>query len=282
MGLETGDVEHSMFCAQRYCFHCYFLGHALGPLEECFNDCTRQLKIYKQENLLISTNCIGQLIHNLTGRSDDPRILKGDIMDIDAALKEAYETHTSAHATTCLQFAEYTAYIFGDYKRAGEIAETCRGTMGTMGPFWGRVQYCYMGGLVAIALARTRKFDVKKNMRIGKASCKQMSKWAEGCSSNFRHKQKLLEAELFGTHLVTKTKSASILALYDEAIEGASREGIIHDEALACERASEYLERMKDLKNAAAYRRRAHSLYLKWGATAKALMLRPDQLDPTS
>jgi predicted ATPase len=283
VGLETGDVEHSMFCAQRYCFHCYFLGHALGPLEDCFNDCTRQLKVYKQENLLISTNCIGQLIHNLTGRSDDPSILKGDIMDIDAALKEAYETHNSAHATTCLQFSEYTAYMFGDYERAGDIAETRRGKMGIMGPFWGRVQFCYIGGLIAIALARTSTSDVKKNMRIGRASCKQMSKWAESCSSNFLHKQKLLEAELSGTNpATTTTKSASILALYDEAIEGANREGIIHDEALACERASEYLERMKDLKKAVAYRSRAHSLYLKWGATAKALTLQTDQLDPTA
>jgi hypothetical protein len=70
------------------------------------------------------------------------------------------------------------------------------------------------------------------------------------------------------------------LALYDEAIEAASHEGFIQEEALACERASEYLERMNDLKNAVAYRSRAHSLYLKWGATAKAAMLQIDPFGP--
>ena len=281
VGLEMGDVEYSMICAHRYCFHCFFLGHALGPLEECFNDYARQMKAYKQENLLISFKVLGQLIHNLTGRSEDPSILKGDITDVDAALKEAYDLHISLIAIACLQFSANTAYMFGDYERAGDIAETCRSIMtGTLASsFWFNVLQCYMNGLIAIALVRTRTPDVKKNLRIGRASCKQMSKWANSCPSNFWHKKKLLEAELSGTK-DPATNSVTVLALYDEAIEAASHEGFIQEEALACERASEYLERMNDLKHAVAYRSRAHSLYLKWGATAKAAMLQIDPFGP--
>jgi hypothetical protein len=113
---------------------------------------------------------------------------------------------------------------------------------------------------------------MKKYLRIGKECFKLMSEWAIHCPSNFRQKQKLLEAELLG--MGQDADSAAVLALYDEGIECAGLEGVIHEEALCCERAAEYLKRIGDSTAADDYRDRARSLYLEWGATAKAAMLR--------
>ena len=278
VAMETGDVEHSMLCVNRYCVHGYFSGRPLSRLEDEFDEYAHQMKMYKQENVLISFNLLGQLIHNLTGRSDEPTVLRGEIMDIDHALKEAKETHSASHENSCLQFSAYAAYLFGDYERAHELEEKIEQTKGATLYFWGRVQVCFIRGLAAIAVARTKMTNREKYMKIGRASYREMLVWAKNCPSNFKHKQKLLEAELKG--VAQDAYSPYVVASYDEAVEGARREGIIHDEALACERAAEYMERVNDPRVASAYRFRAQSLYLEWGATAKASMLMIDSTNP--
>ena len=278
IAMEVGDVEYSMFCANRYVTHLYFAGHLLGPLEDEFNEYARQMKAYKQENILILFNLIGQLIHNLSGRADEPAVLTGDIMNIDNALREAREMHAATIEASCVQFSAYVAYLFGDYERANELEEEIANAKGFATCFWGKVQVCFIRGLAAIALARENKANSKKCVKIGKESCKEMSTWARNCPSNFYHKQKLLEAELNG--MDQDAYSVSVVASYDEAIEGARHEGIIHEEALACERAAEYMDRVNDSKTAAAYRYRARTLYLEWGATAKASMLMTDPSNP--
>jgi len=277
VGMEIGDLEHAMLCVNRYCVHRYFSGDHLVALEEDFIDYARQMKAFKQENCLISFKLIGQLIHNLTGRAKEPSVLKGEIMDIDLALKEAREMHAAVFEMSCIQFSAYVAYLFGDYERANELEEKIAHGSSAISCFWGKVQVCFTRGLAAIALARTNATRRKKLLSTGKASCKEMSTWAKICPSNFAHKQKLLEAELAGT--MHDAFPSSVMTLYDKAVEGARREGIVHEEALACERAAEYMERVGDSKTALAYRQRASLVYSEWGATAKASMLEVDAPD---
>ena len=272
----TGDIEHAMLGANIYCAHAFYSGRPLGPVEEDLNRFARTMKIHKQENSLLIFNPFRQTIHNLTGQSDDPCVLKGDIMDIDIFLKEAHGDHNVGTAVgVCLLFSVYVAYLFGDFERAGQAAEQARRASEDMTPtpWWGRADSCFVEGLAAIALARqdTSQSIRKRNLAIARTNCKTMSKWAKDCPFNFRHKQKLLEAELLGVN--SAADPATVLALYNDAIEGAKLEGFVQDQALACERASDYMERTNDLKNAAAYRCRARSLYLQWGATAKAALL---------
>lgn len=268
VGLEVGDVEHSMLCVNRYVVHCYFAGHPLSSLEEDFVEYARQMKAYKQVNCLISFNLIGQLIHNLTGRAEDPSVLKGEIMDIDVALAETEATHSAVFQSSCVQYSAYVAYLFGDYDKAFNLEESLAHGKGFTNCFWGKVQACLFRGLSAIALALKYPTRRKRCLRIGKDCFLEMSTWASHCPSNFRHKQKLLEAELLGTD--QGADSTAVLALYDEAIECAGLEGVIHEEALCCERATEYLKRIGDSAAADDYRDRASYLYLEWGATAKA------------
>ena len=156
----------------------------------------------------------------------------------------------------------YVAYLFGDFERAGEAAELMRRERRNISPapWWTRAEWCFVEGLTAVALARKDVSRRKQCVVIGKESHRNMSKWDKHSPSNCRHKQKLLEAELAG--MDHSSSSASVLELYREAIEGAKCEGFVQHEALACKRASEYIEQTNDSMSAVEHRCRAWSLYL--------------------
>ena len=89
-------------------------------------------------------------------------------------------------------------------------------------------------------------------------------------SHRHQHGLKLLEAEL---SLTNGVKDAAA-RLYDEAIHAAKEYGLLHQTALACERASIF--HSSELSNealASSYLDQARDLYLQWGAKRKVAAL---------
>ena len=81
---------------------------------------------------------------------------------------------------------------------------------------------------------------------------------------------------------LSKVPSGEVVKAFDKAIEAASRDGLIHHEALSNELVCAYLhgkggnkkndsERSEQFET---YLSRAHVLYREWGATAKVDHLR--------
>jgi PAS domain S-box-containing protein len=61
--------------------------------------------------------------------------------------------------------------------------------------------------------------------------------------------------------------------LYEQAIEGARGSGLVHEEALACERAAAFHRARGFARIAAAYLADAHAAYTRWGAAGKVRRL---------
>ena len=89
---------------------------------------------------------------------------------------------------------------------------------------------------------------------------------------NFEHRAKLMEAELKSLHGDNRVRSG-VLDFYDQAIAGATQERYLHEAALACERAGDYLYRIGAIDDAISYWNRSQDLYLEWGASYKAAHL---------
>jgi len=94
----------------------------------------------------------------------------------------------------------------------------------------------------------------------------QLQKLAEACPDNFRHKQRLVAAE----EARAAGDRARAIALYDEAIQGARKEGFQQDEALACELAGLAFLDWGNARVARTYLADALERYRAWGAVAKA------------
>jgi hypothetical protein len=84
---------------------------------------------------------------------------------------------------------------------------------------------------------------------------------------NTGHLVKLLDAEILATHKHYDTNQ--IKSLFDSSIAKANRAGLIHNAALANERAGDFFLKEGDLYWAEHYLGQSKSLYADWGAAAK-------------
>ncbi len=92
-----------------------------------------------------------------------------------------------------------------------------------------------------------------------------MKEWAKYAPENYQNKYDLVQAELAriaGNHLEAQT-------LYEKAIQGAKKQGFIHEEGLAYERAAAYYLTLDREEFGQFYLKNAYACYASWGATAK-------------
>ena len=126
------------------------------------------------------------------------------------------------------------------------------------------VNEVFYKGLVAITLAQIKEEDKWKEL--AKTALDTLHYWAQKSSWNCLHKLELLYAEWHSFHGdIEKATTA-----FDRSIHRSGKNGFIHEQALACERASIFCIRIGNAITAAEYLTRACELYLQWGASRKA------------
>ncbi len=270
-GMETGNVEFSMIAAGIRCTYSLFSGVPLPLVESDLVDATRQMKLYKQENTLLMTSLPLQFIHNVTGRADNPKILSGQIVNFDTILREAGDTNNLTVVAAIYLYAADLAYMFGEFELAGVMAAENRNLQKTPSALFAVTVVRFKEGLIAVALARNG-IRRRANIKTAKQSLKTCRKWAINAPMNFEHRAKLIDAELKSLHGGSRVRNY-ILDLYDQALICATQEGYLHEAALACEKAGDYLFRFGVVNEAISYWNRSQELYNEWGATFKAAHL---------
>lgn len=90
--------------------------------------------------------------------------------------------------------------------------------------------------------------------------------WAEASPANYQHKHALIEAEY---RSLKRRPWHRVMPLYDEAIEGAAKQGFLHIQALANEFHGRYWARQGKERLARLYLTEARYLYGQWGSAAK-------------
>ncbi|MDE3252393.1 MAG: GAF domain-containing protein, partial [Bacteroidota bacterium] len=99
---------------------------------------------------------------------------------------------------------------------------------------------------------------IKSNMR-------KLKKWAKYAPENYLHKYHLIDAERL--RVLGNLNMARMV--YDKAIEGASNNDYIHEEALAYELAGKFYLEQKSEDLSEFYFKSAYNAYREWGAEAK-------------
>ena len=160
------------------------------------------------------------------------------------------------------------AYYFGDIDLAMEMLESCEKLMATIKAHMVYEVYTFFCGLIYLEQARRKR--MQHYMRKAECVIKKMKRWVKDGAVNCVHKLWLLEAEYSTLKWRKRDQKEKIRRYYDAAISTASRSGLIHDAALANERAGAWCLSHGDEFWASSYLSRAHELYLEWGAKAKA------------
>ncbi|MFC1617509.1 response regulator, partial [Candidatus Margulisiibacteriota bacterium] len=121
--------------------------------------------------------------------------------------------------------------------------------------------------LVNAALFKSSKYYKKIKMKYYfNRIRKKIDFWAKECPINYFHHKLIIEAE----YASMNNKFSEATTLYEEAINEAQKNGYIEDEALFNELAGKFYLLYKKSFLAGFYFKKAHYLYLHWGAVSKA------------
>lgn len=192
---------------------------------------------------------------NLMGRSTNALVLTGEACNEEEALKTKNPvTFIFAHFVK-LQLAVY----MNDIPAAKAVSERIeKMDEKKLLPFMGVTLHFFQGLTHAISNTRTGNRKAKRHLAKVKVAAKH-------APFNFLHKAYLIEAELASQ----AGKFDDAMASFVFAIQLARQEGMIHDQALANERAAYASMKRGCPREAQAYISNAQSLYSQWGAQAK-------------
>jgi predicted ATPase len=266
IGMEAGAVEYAGYSATTICIHSFVKGDDLIALEADMQIYTQQMLEYSIKIPLKNLSPFHQCVLNLMGRSINPALLNGTIIKEETQVELMKEESNRVAELNIYVNGMYLAYLFGDYKRAGQFVDKMGD--GVVGSQIEEVVRVFFYGLTSFALAKTT--DNKKWTIRAMSSLKKIKKWCSYNESNFLQKLLMLKAE----KAVLNKRYDKAEIYYCQAIASAAKHGFLNDEALAYERHGMYLFEKGDLNAAADRLASAERLYMKWGAQAKVKHLR--------
>uniref|UniRef100_A0A7S0KXE6 Anaphase-promoting complex subunit 5 n=1 Tax=Asterionellopsis glacialis TaxID=33640 RepID=A0A7S0KXE6_9STRA len=265
VGLGTGDFEFAMVAAYIHSLLTFFLGKPLLKVEKVISHYLLLMTEYKQDQYFNVTTPMLQAVENLAGRSKDPIVLTGNVMNQGAALQIINESKDQSFEVIFSFWRLYLAYMFHNYELASEMAITSRPTAFIYG-----LHQCLFDGLTAVAIGQTSKrWEKRKCIKSAEKSLKKAKKVTQS-QHTAMNKIFLLKAEI----ALLKSGMDSALPLYELSIELAKSSGFVHEEALANERAGLALLHLNTEDSFGfSFLQNAIKLYEDWGAHAKVAHL---------
>jgi serine/threonine protein kinase/predicted ATPase len=261
-GLETGDLFHTGCASCATILGAYMRGEQLDEILEAANGYLEMLDRVGLREPAGAVRGVRQAIRNLRGETRGP----GDFSDADfdeTAYVETLGGYGSRH------FAHYyfvvkmqAAYLWGDLETALETAEEARSYLKDSAGMLHSAEHRFYEALI---LAAEVDREVGGRVRTIRKHLRLMRKWAALCPENFRHKERLVAAELARI----RGDKTGARKLYREARESAAESAYPQVEALAYQ-LSAGLENATGAPKTKAQLEKAAVLYRRWGATAYA------------
>ena len=269
-----------LFCSGTYANLYVAVGLPLCPFIDDLKQFLEQLELYNQSQSVAFLLCFYQMSLNLTGNSrtylsgfrmnDDGEAMQlesffyrfiphGDIKGSDQGI-----TFVNLKYSTLL-----LAYVFQDSDALQEwfLIRLSQRELVSLTHFV-HLYVTTFSGLAAFSVYRSTR--QKYYFRKALASISALKALSKKAGINIMPLQNLLLAE---RNSFTKQNTDFIKKSYDESVSSAARCGLIHLEAIACERAGDWMAVRKDQYWSQNYYERAVERYTEWGAVAKAEVL---------
>jgi len=266
-GFETGDILFGGFNA----LHCSILDLYDGMnLEEYRSqqiEYTQELGRFDQSTCITYISLYLQIATNFIEPFGEPHRLLGNFFDEDVFLPAAEVANDASGRHILYTYKLMLGYHFDQDNKLLELIDECeRFSMGAPGLITLAITQLYS------ALSKLRLYpslapeNQKEALSQVDQSLRMMEIWSRSVPSTFQPSYDLMAAE---KARVTGDLEGA-LTHYEQAITGARENGFTHDEALANELYARFWAERDNDRFAGPLMREAHSLYLKWGALAKA------------
>jgi predicted ATPase/signal transduction histidine kinase/ActR/RegA family two-component response regulator len=270
-GLQVGEMEFAGYGAAWYPWFRLYLGE---PLDVVHRDMCAYMALAMRHGMVAVHGWIAAwepAIRELLGQPAAIRELPGQ--------PAANQPHVLELAM--MLALEYWAramqrYILGDHDAAFDAAELMQQHAAVTTGLPSSVELSYWYSLAVLAALGSRADLAGDPERSGallaqvESNQTAMATWAARAPENFAARHALVEAE---RARLRNAPRATVMGLYDDAIDAARAHGYVRDEALACERAAGFLAGLGRVRVAHVYLQDAYHAYRRWGAQAKVARL---------
>lgn len=266
IGLETGLIEFACINTNIYCIHSFLCGKPLVRLEEETSAYSRSYRQFKQDTNFNYNEVYRQAMLNFMGKGANPVILTGEAYDEEKMLQQNIERNDKT-GTFFIHFLKtMLGFHFRELPRARAHALEAEKLLDAVLAKFEIPNLHFYHALTCVGLAETATGTERRKLLAKARKCQSVLKtWAKDAPMNFEHKADLIEAEL---QRVNQNHYEARIT-YDKAIEGASKQEFIHEQALAYELAGRFYLSQDSNELAEFYLKASYNTYREWGADAK-------------
>jgi diguanylate cyclase (GGDEF)-like protein len=265
-GVETGDIEFSMYARYVYGVYSFLSGVNLKTINDkiqLFTDKTPQLKHLTAQNY---KNLLLQLLINLSTSNKTPWIFSGQYYQEETGLSSHIESQD--HTLTAMflfskGYINYLFYRYDDARKSMDDAETY--FMSLIATFIIPCYYFY-DALICLAIYNhSTASEQRKLLKRALSHQKKIKGWAKHAPMNHLHRYHLIQAEIDRVH----NNFSKSMIQYDQAIHFAKENQFLNDEALANELAARFYIHNQKQKHAIPYILECFNAYQRLGMKAK-------------
>jgi predicted ATPase/signal transduction histidine kinase/DNA-binding response OmpR family regulator len=264
--METGDLNFAAYCAVALSYYYFVRG---DNLDKVYEDNVRYSEFIERINYHTMVSYPGmclQVTQALRGYTYGNTSLTDENYNEEALIAYFRKSGIKGLIQLYSFYKIQLLYIMRDFKGALALSKENEELVGTS---FGTVRYTESYFFVALASAAGYELVPPEEqpalLQKMEETRRKLVIWDANCPANYRHRLRLLEAEM------ARIKGDVLLAMeyYEEAIKEARRQEFLHIEAIACERAARlYLSRNFE-STGRTYLAEARYAYLRWGARAK-------------
>lgn len=259
--LSTGDFNSAMVAIFCHGLLSFFLGcEPLAIVAESLLHTKQLSKDYNQMSMEAMTDPMLQACYNLMGRSENPLVLTGEVMDEEKW--KAASPETDQMMSFFLLALKLLLSLYLDLDDASILKEYRTNNPGVV------ISYVYKYFTFFQGLAEARKGTLLSRWR-ARRNLRYLEKAMLRCPENHTNKVFLLKAEI----AASSGKDEYALMSFDKAIHYAEKEGFLGEKAMAYEKAARMLLRSGEMTEASNYFLKAIAAYSEWGAVVKVVQL---------
>jgi PAS domain S-box-containing protein len=266
-GNETGDWLYASYGAIFYSVLGFDFGMYLDKYESQLSAYINNTQRMGYTTPAQYSSVFLQTAINFKDISPEPQKLIGKYLNEDEWLPGAIRTNDINGRHYFYTSKLILVYHFDVEEKLEEYAGNAEDFLtGGQGMYSTTLNYMYLALASLRLFGRSNSKKDSEIMNLIEQSLRWMSIWSETAPSTFRHKYDLIAAEK--ARVLGDLDGA--LDHYEQAINGAREHGFTHEEALANELYARFWLDRGNNRFASLFMREAHSLYIKWGALAKA------------
>ena len=250
----------------------YFCGEPLKTVMSVSQHYIAKFRSWKQTERELCLAPLQQLMENLTDPTKkDYFTFTGQAMEEESWMEKTEIVNDAFRTHTFWLLKTFIAVYLNDHQKAREfVAKLMKCDLANCNcvSFF---QTYFLDSLVDVLLARDKSNGGGKAKRY-KTSLKKLRFYGKDAPANVKNKISLIEAEV-DVLKHGKKSSSTAMSKFHDSIEEAKQEGLLFEEAYACERCAIAMLEWGDMTRSLEYFERARNLYQQWGSPVKVSQL---------